>query len=144
MRCINDGDEMTRMTWEADVEVDRCPTCGGTWLDHGELEQLQSTVERDYSEDLARPAIDDIRAAFARAHASVADNRLCPQCDVPMEQREHGYTSQVMVDTCPGCRGVWLDKGELKALEVFFERTADASNTPRHSLLAAVLGVFRR
>ena len=144
MRCINDGEEMTRLVWEADVEVDRCPTCGGIWLDHGELEQLQSTVERDYSEELERPPIDDVAAAFARAHASVADNRDCPQCDVPMEQREHGYTSQVMVDTCPSCQGVWLDRGELKALEVFFERTVEGSKASRQSLLGSVLGIFRR
>lgn len=40
-----------------------------------------------------------------------------------MDRREHGYCSQIMIDVCHECQGVWLDKGEVQALEVFFERS---------------------
>ena len=40
-----------------------------------------------------------------------------------MDRREHGYCSQVMVDVCHDCQGIWLDNGEVQALEVFFERS---------------------
>jgi len=26
------------------IEVDRCPSCDGRWLDHDELDQLEATV----------------------------------------------------------------------------------------------------
>lgn len=47
----------------------------------------------------------------------------CPKCSIQMDRREHGYCSQIMVDVCHDCQGVWLDKGEIQALEVFFERS---------------------
>lgn len=35
---------------------------------------------------------------------------LCPVCSVELNIRYH---QNVEVDTCPKCRGVWLDRGEL-------------------------------
>lgn len=42
-----------------------------------------------------------------------AKSMICPRCGQTLQERaEHGVT----VDECPGCGGVWLDKGELEAL----------------------------
>lgn len=37
----------------------------------------------------------------------------CPLCDVQMREVER---RGVMIDVCPECRGVWLDRGELEKL----------------------------
>lgn len=37
----------------------------------------------------------------------------CPLCDVPMKEVER---RGVLIDVCPECRGVWLDRGELEKL----------------------------
>jgi uncharacterized protein len=38
---------------------------------------------------------------------------LCPVCDEKLREVEkYG----VMVDICPGCKGVWLDRGELEKI----------------------------
>ena len=34
----------------------------------------------------------------------------CPHCGVPLQLSER---QGVEIDYCPGCRGVWLDRGEL-------------------------------
>ena len=34
----------------------------------------------------------------------------CPHCDVPLAAN---HRQGVEIDVCPGCRGVWLDRGEL-------------------------------
>ena len=39
MRCPKDGMELTTINFK-NVQIDRCATCNGTWLDAGELEQL--------------------------------------------------------------------------------------------------------
>lgn len=44
LRCPRDGGEMVAVMMD-EVQVDRCPTCGGLWLDAGELEQLTSRDE---------------------------------------------------------------------------------------------------
>lgn len=38
----------------------------------------------------------------------------CPRCEsTTMDERER---EGVVVDACPACRGVWLDRGELEKL----------------------------
>lgn len=37
----------------------------------------------------------------------------CPRCDSSLEEQKH---SGVAIDSCPKCRGVWLDRGELEKL----------------------------
>jgi len=37
----------------------------------------------------------------------------CPLCDVKMKEVER---RGVMIDVCPDCKGIWLDKGELDRL----------------------------
>lgn len=34
----------------------------------------------------------------------------CPVCDTPMREIEK---FNVIIDICPSCKGVWLDRGEL-------------------------------
>ncbi|MDM7325285.1 MAG: zf-TFIIB domain-containing protein [Thermus sp.] len=38
---------------------------------------------------------------------------LCPQCGVGMREVER---KGLLLDVCPQCGGVWLDKGELERL----------------------------
>jgi Zn-finger nucleic acid-binding protein len=37
----------------------------------------------------------------------------CPVCDLPMNEVRK---NNVMIDVCPKCKGVWLDRGELNQL----------------------------
>lgn len=43
----------------------------------------------------------------------------CPLCDVSMKEVER---RGVLIDVCPECRGVWLDRGELDKLLATAER----------------------
>ena len=36
--------------------------------------------------------------------------------------RREWLTSQILIDVCTECFGVWLDKGELQTLELYYER----------------------
>ena len=55
---------------------------------------------------------------------------LCPNCNVSMQAVKR---SDVELDMCPSCRGVWLDRGELeKILEGAREvRTQDVQSRER-------------
>lgn len=37
----------------------------------------------------------------------------CPVCSIPMDEVSK---SGVLIDVCPRCKGVWLDRGELSRL----------------------------
>ena len=128
MNCPVDGEKLTSARYEADIQVDECGKCHGIWLDAGELQRIESTKERDYSEELKRIP-DPVARAYEMARQRSEKERACPSCGKTLERREYGYCSRITVDSCPGCNGIWLDRGELSALEVFFEGARESAKT---------------
>lgn len=137
MHCPVDQTELSQSKHEG-VTVDRCPTCQGLWLEKGELERIQASHEKDYSGEL-KAVPDYVSQAYAMARLSAEAQYACPKCGEAMEKREHGYCSQVMIDVCPACRGVWLHEGELTALELFFERSHVQTEEIRHGYFGSLL-----
>ena len=84
------------------VLVDSCPKCRGTWLGAGELLQLSRNKET------AR------QGTVAVAWEPVASDRACPQCKIPMHEGEF-LDSNVFLDCCGNCDGLWFDAKELDA-----------------------------
>jgi hypothetical protein len=88
----------------ADVEVDLCPSCGGLWLDHGEIERLG---QGNASE------LDRLRAQLAGtagAESPSETQTACPVCPAQLKELTLG---PIRIDYCERCHGVFLDKGEL-------------------------------
>lgn len=142
MNCPHDGAELAEMTYEADIQVDRCPKCRGMWLDKGELEAIQETVEHDYRAELANVPDATIAMYTEARKAKPTDALRCPKCSAELFTKEHGYCSQIYVDVCPECEGVWLDDGELSALEVFFERAQRETRDVRKSFWQSLRDLF--
>ncbi len=141
MHCPKDSQEMFQKNYEKDVEVDICSQCGGIWLDVGELEAIQDIRENDYTECIKKSR-DFVRAAGELAILRQAPLLNCPHCNVEMARREYGFTSQILIDVCPECQGIWLDPGELQQLEIFFERNREMSR--EKGILAGLVRMFRK
>lgn len=146
LSCPRDQSPLVSQTYEAKIEVDACPSCRGVWLDKGELEAIQEARENDYSK-----ALENLPDSVARSVNKVAQTHSgavgCPKCGAEMDVREYAYCSQVVIDACPEGCGMWLDAGELQALEMFFERSqAEAGDVIplRWRLWATLSGVFRK
>ena len=143
MKCPNDGSELVRQNYEADIEIDRCDACSGSWLDAKELERIQATTEHDYTAEIKQlPNVVD--QAYAMALAKSKPAIKCPACESgqELERREHGGCSQILIDVCPKCRGVWLDDGEMSALEIFFERADADTEEIRTGFFASLKSLF--
>lgn len=69
---------------------------------------------------------------------------LCPTC-VDVELQEIKKES-VLIDVCPTCKGIWLDRGELEAIvrELKRERTNEtkgrATNDKKETTILDILG----
>jgi Zn-finger nucleic acid-binding protein len=126
MQCPRDGAELKARIYEADVEIDECPTCKGTFLDHGELERIQAAVEKDHRAELAKP-VDSVRAELAAEREEALPLVDCPKCGTQMERRRYGLGSQTVIDACPEGHGLWLDAGDLEA---FYERSQGEVKIP--------------
>ena len=131
MNCPVDQNILTPRIYEDTIEVDECSSCGGIWLDRGELERIERTRENDYStflqpESETGPVFSQKSKAYGAALSGKSSARTrtlsCPSCGHVLYQKEHGFFSQIFIDSCISCRGVWLDKGELQDIEIFFER----------------------
>lgn len=121
--------ELTREAHPAGFEIDRCPECGGVWLDKGELEAIEILGRKVEKPEGFIPEVERWKRAVANAHRPQTKAPeeeppplACPSCGEPMFPREWSIGTLVMVDVCINCRGVWLDAGELRTLELIYGR----------------------
>jgi hypothetical protein len=114
------------------VELDYCLTCGGSWLDRGEMGLLlEGKLDVDYQRYLAGSGSPTARP--------------CPVCTKPMRESAFRGTD-ILVDACTLGHGLWLDRGELRriirtgahrervpALAGFYEALLDTETQTRRS-----------
>lgn len=139
--CPRDGAALRQEQYEG-VTIDVCGVCRGTWLDRGELEKIQEEKEVGDESREQRPGVFGLRPELAERedHIPIA----CLRCGGAMETREHGFASQVLVDSCVDGCGLWLDAGELQALERFFDDNRDNTTLPLHwRLWATIVSALR-
>jgi len=122
MQCPRDGNALETKTYEAKIEIDACGACGGMWLDKGELEAIQDARDNDYRRVLENVP-DTVKRSINEVAQLSSSPIRCPKCNGELETREYAYCSQIIIDTCPEGCGLWLDPGEIQALEKFFERS---------------------
>ncbi|MGI5861583.1 MAG: zf-TFIIB domain-containing protein [Myxococcales bacterium] len=115
LRCPVCSDLLARRSVNA-IQIDGCITCGGLWLDKGELQQLarDPRLLQRAGECFApqRPALEAKRS------------NECPACGQPLSPFEFDRFRGVRLDRCKACGGVWLDHGE--AAEIARRLQADA------------------
>ena len=95
------------------IEVDRCPNCGGMWLDYGELDQLEDTV------------LDKDKLKGSLMFRSFQTELACPKCGGRM-QRFYYRANNLELDFCEEGHGWWLDADEeRRVLELMEQRIKD-------------------
>lgn len=107
-RCKTALNKKTIVERKEEIELDVCPSCDGIWFDPGELNSLDHITEPVLIEFRDIPsAYDQLTALF------------CPKCeDHPlMKKAEHPRDEKVILDYCEHCNSIWLDHGELAAIQ---------------------------
>ncbi|MBM3883956.1 MAG: hypothetical protein FJ387_30340 [Verrucomicrobia bacterium] len=103
------------------VEIETCPGCGGEWLDAGELRQIVQHIEAKFSrEELGQ--LDALHKNVFQITSAPDQNLSCPKCpEQKLSAYNYASSSGIILDKCPGCGGVWLDRNELEAVQVLVE-----------------------
>jgi uncharacterized protein len=83
------------------IEIDYCPSCGGCWLDQGELELMLEMHDKIFD--------------LSKFQSAPKGKRRCPRCHKKLRVDTLPDTD-VEVDICPNDGGIWLDKGELLSI----------------------------
>jgi Zn-finger nucleic acid-binding protein len=123
---------MLRETQYEGVTADICDNCWGIWLDRGELEEVLDSRAMQFS-DAERKQITSIRGESALPRES--EPAACPKCGRIMDVVHSDAGVQITLDRCPE-HGVWLDPGEIKAVQAVAEKSAEL-----HRLLIQKLGL---
>jgi Zn-finger nucleic acid-binding protein len=87
-----------------EIEVDHCTSCGGVWLDGGELELLLDGASN--REALMKTLAEDLGGEEKKIR--------CPICMKKLNKVLYGPERQVLLDMCPRNDGIWFDDGELR------------------------------
>jgi Zn-finger nucleic acid-binding protein len=83
------------------VEVDYCDSCGGIWLDKGEI--FHFTKRRKQLANALKNAVQQARPT----------SRQCPKTGEALQELPL-FDGTLVIDYCPASGGMWFDKGELK------------------------------
>jgi len=110
MNCLVCRNKRLKSEQITGVKIDRCPECGGIWLDMLELEKL------------LRPLGDELRQRDRSVPADGPDTpesqrHACPRCKgTYLIKLNHLAGKDVIIDSCTVCFGNWLDGGEFSKL----------------------------
>jgi Zn-finger nucleic acid-binding protein len=107
MKCPKCATEMTVKDYKG-IEIDRCPDCKGFFLNKGELKDI---------DDKNIGTIIDICAYSQKAEHMDDVQAHCHACDNPMIRLTGA--GDVNFDWCDKCEGVFFDRGELAAIDLF-------------------------
>jgi len=89
--------------------VEACPHCHGLLFADEAFALVVRDRRANYRGAEARPIPVDA--------ARLAGHHHCPDCDRVMDRHCYGGPGNQILDTCSPCGLVWLDSGELAAIE---------------------------
>ena len=129
--CPNDGTTLENILVE-DVPVDRCPNCGGHWLDRAELEALQEKHGAD---------VDPVEIGAVGVTEST---RKCPLDGTTMRAHEFAEHTNIRIDQCPNCQGIWLDRDELEQILAYFDQHPEHEPTLSQRIMLFLYALTER
>ena len=123
--CPRCGPEAALLTIGFDgVQIDVCEACEGAWFDVGELGHIVGGIRTAVKSGQWAPE----RALESAAPAGTSPLQQgyipCPTCGKLMNRVNWEKKSGVVVDMCRS-HGIWLDGGEIAALQGWAARTPD-------------------
>ncbi|MFA5877786.1 MAG: zf-TFIIB domain-containing protein [Candidatus Staskawiczbacteria bacterium] len=118
MKCPSCEKETLEKVILLNVEVDHCKECLGLWFDKDELRQAKD--ERDKNLNWLDIDLWKDQKKFVLSRSG----RLCPHCRMPLYEVRYD-NSQVTVDLCNLCEGIWLDKAEFKGIIKYLKEKSD-------------------
>ena len=104
------------------IMIDECVKCHGKWFDRDELRKVKDNTDKDL-----RWLDFDPFGKDAEKLTVASEGRICPKCLKQMDSLKY-MDSEVVIDKCNQCEGIWLEAGELMKIIKYLEnRVVDQS-----------------
>ncbi|NLH17943.1 MAG: zf-TFIIB domain-containing protein [Phycisphaerae bacterium] len=134
MRCPKCYAALAEKTVE-DYTVRGCLGCGGLWIDKDLLPTLGEKLAWQLPPDDSEKELLFHRTDVAYPHPGAS--AVCPGCGRDMQEFNFAYDSNIMLDRCPNCHGLWLDPGELMKIARHMQYDPDLDAVGRSILKSA-------
>ncbi|MEZ6068194.1 MAG: zf-TFIIB domain-containing protein [Planctomycetaceae bacterium] len=107
--CPACGDQLVAAALD-NQPVEACPNCFGVAVRDVIFADLVDGRRSSYRGPVSPPIPLDTR--------ELETERDCPDCREPMHVHPYYGPGTTVIDSCPACQLIWLDPGELSAIEV--------------------------
>ena len=119
MKCPSCNSGLNQHSYHG-VAVDICRKCGGIWFDSGEMKEYVEYL-LEVRDDIPDSKIELNKKVSAIHDGSPGISRPCPRCAQPMQVFNYAYDSNIMLDKCQACNGIWTDGREVRKLAVYIK-----------------------
>jgi len=103
-----------------DIIIDACPHCKGIWFDDGELPEYVKSLSQSSKIQPRKDHLFESRQVTSLSQLK-EQNRICPCCEFVMKKFNYAYDSNVFLDKCPNCNGLWADAGEVSQIASYLK-----------------------
>jgi len=111
--------------------VDVCPNCRGIWFDSGELAAFVRPLSA--SEQIPPEKIKLFKHRDVKSPYKVREkDRFCPKCGKKLKKFNFSYDSNIFLDKCENCGGIWADGGEVAAIASYLKEDPTATDVGRY------------
>jgi len=117
-RCPKCRIPTDRIKYEG-VTIYNCGSCGGHWLNHARLDVILKRREVVMPEPVKQKMMDLADAS------NTTEPLLCLTCGTQMVKETFRWWDDIVLDRCPKCNGLWLDRGELEKCQIYWEYAQD-------------------
>jgi len=100
------------------IKIEACSKCKGIFLDKDELRSLKDKSTKGSWQTFRW--MDDEVEEIENSN-TVLSNRLCPKCTNVKFISTHFGNSNIIIEWCPNCKGLWLDRGEFQDILQFLK-----------------------
>jgi len=114
-RCPICKDQTQLVPYEG-VKIHHCGRCGGYWLTDAKLDLILAR------RDVVMP--DAVKESTERmaAESNSTKQLLCISCGTTMRKELFRGFTQLQIDACDRCGGIWFDRAELERCQVLWEQ----------------------
>jgi membrane associated rhomboid family serine protease/Zn-finger nucleic acid-binding protein len=93
------------------IIIDLCAQCGGLWFDPQELPAYIETFRKIH--EFPPLALSEATQKAHNIYTLAEQHKKCPRCLLPMTKFNYAYNSNVFLDRCSICQGIWTDRDEI-------------------------------
>jgi Zn-finger nucleic acid-binding protein len=133
LNCPRDAAELEVKSFGS-TPVRTCPTCGGMFLAHGQLNEVAGETRGDL--EFCTVDLDSFQ------HEDAYGPITCPNDGAAMGKVDFNIDTTIILDYCKKCLGFWMDGKELTRINEEVKRLNEADAEVSDPLLVRISQFF--